>query len=268
MPIIENKLITSTDWKPGDEPKDGISMCNGMHWDVKNCIIDLTDAEDGSVDEAIGCTWGSSATIDGCVIRGAGKLILCGCGDEEWVEKERGKSVTFNNCILENFCRRGPEVQDGMIVRLNNCLVFNWGYNDKFDTRAFGAWAHDGGEIYAENTLFIKGQGPNLINWFKDHINHFGQAVNDRGFFKALFHRDAWLSGYKRALTAGVDGHVEAKHCYATRGLVVDNSSDKMSDKEAYSRLLSFVELMKRLGQQLGWDYQGDLDMEAGDYID
>lgn len=278
MPIIENKLITDTPWVEGDEPKDGLGMCNGMHWDIKNCIIDLTDWPMYKTDEAAAVTWGSSATFENCVIRGAGKLILCGCGDdpdeaksEEIRQKilaERGKTVTFKNCILENFGRRGPEVQDGMIVNMHDCLVFNWGCNDKFDTRAFGAWAHKGGEINAYDTLFLKGERPTLKHWFQDHIKHFGQAVNERGFFRALFHRDAWLSGYKRALTAGPDGTVHAMHCYTTAGLVVDNHDNPMSSEESYSRLMTLVEIKKRLGRELNWDYQGDLDMEAENYID
>lgn len=268
MPIIENKLITKTDWKPGDDPCDGIDMSNGMQWDIKNCIVDMTNAEEGTVDEACGITRGSSATFENCVIRGAGKLILCGCGDEEWVEKERGKVVTFKNCILENFCRRGPEVQDGMIVRMYDCMVFNWGYNDKFDTRAFGAWAHKDGRIEAHDTLFLKGNKPTLKHWFQDHWNHFWQCVNERGFFRALFRRDAWLSGYKRALTAGPDGTVRAHHCYFTKGLVTDHNDNPMSSSEAYTRLTWLINMKKRLGKQLEWDYQGDIDIDAEDLID
>lgn len=267
MPIIENKLITSIDWKPGYDPRDAIGMSNGMHFDVKNCIIDLTDAEDGTVDEAVGCTKGSSATIENCVIRGVGKAILCGSGDEKDVEKERGKVVTFKNCIIENFCRRGPEVQDGMIVRMYDCMVFNWG-NDKFDTRAFGAWAHDDGLIEAHDTLFIKGKGPSIVHWFKDHWNHFWQCVNERGFFRALFHRDAWASGYRRALTAGPDGIVRAHHCYFTKGLVTDHNDNPMSSSDAYYQLTKLIAMKKRLGKQLDWDYQGDIDIYAEDFID
>lgn len=278
MPIVENKLITTTPWKEGDEPQDALGMCNGMGWDVKNCIIDLTDAPDGSVDEACGITWGSFATFENCVIRGAGKNILCGCGDNpddaesederSKILAERGKVVTFKNCIIENFCRRGPEVQDGMVVRMYDCMVYNWGFNDKFDTRAFGAWAHKNGSIAAYDTLFLKGEHPNIKHWFQDHWNHFWQCVNERGFFRALFHRDAWLSGYKRALTAGVDGTVRAHHCYFTKGLVTDHNDNPMDAKEAYSRLLTLIEMKKRLGKELGWDYQGDIDMDAEDLID
>lgn len=278
MPIIENKLITRTDWKPGDKPKDGIGMCNGMHWDIKNCIIDLTDAPDGSVDEACGITWGSSATFEHCVIRGAGKLVLCGCGDDpdeaesEDIRKkilaERGKTVTFWGCILENFGRRGPEVQGGMTARLYDSMVFNWGCNDQFDTRAFGVWAHDEGRVEAKSTLFLRGERPSIKHWFQDHWYHFGQAVNERGFFKALFHRDAWLSGYKRALTAGPRGFVYASDCYFTDGLVTDSDNNPMSSSAAYQYLVRLLEMKQRLGRELGWTYQGDVDIDADDYLD
>lgn len=256
MPVIENRLITSTDWKPGDEPRDGLGLChNGYHWDVRDCIIDLTNAPKGSVDEAASVTWGSSASFTNCVIRGAGKLVLCGCGDDDKVHLEQGKVVTFKHCILENFSRRGPEVQNGMVCHLNDCLVYNWGDNDLFDIRAFGAWAHKGGSIFARNTVFVQDNDPTLKHWFQDHINHFGQAVNERGFFKALFHRDAWLSGYKRALTAGPDGYVVAMNCYASAGLVLDNWESDMSDTDVIN-LVTELKLMKQeLGRTLDWRY-------------
>lgn len=255
MPTIENKLITSTNWKPGDDPKDGIGLCDKQHWHIKNCIIDLTKAPEGSVDEACGITWGSSAVFENCVIRGAGKLVLCGCGDSEKEYLERGKSVSFTNCILENFSRRGPEVQGGMEAFLFNCIVANWGDNDQFDTRAFGAWAHDGGIIKASGTIFLQGNTPTLKHWLLDHVNHFGQAVNERGFFKALFHRDAWLSGYKRALTQGPGGSVEAVHCFASDGLIVDNWLSKMNQEQALE-LTAALKLMKsNLAMELDWRY-------------
>lgn len=278
MPIMENKLITDTPWVKDSPPLDGISMCNGMHWDIKDCIIDLTNWPMYKTDEACGITLGSSATFDNCVIRGAGKSILCGCGDDpddpknalirDKILAERGKVVTFNNCIIENFCRRGPEVQGGMLVRLNNCMVYNWGFNDKFDTRAFGAWAHDDGRIEANATLFLKGERPTLKHWFQDHWNHFWQCVNERGFFRALFHRDAWISGYRRALTAGPGGSVYATNCYFTGGLVTGSDENHMSSSEAYVRLTELIEMKKRLGRELNWDYQGVIDIEAEDLID
>ena len=260
---ISNTVISTTPFV--DKPVDGIGMCDGNHYYFRDCIIDLTNWPQEKTDEACGITWGSSAVFENCVIRGAGKLILGGCGDDpddpenekirDKILAERGKTIDFRYCILENFCRRGPEVQGGMVVGLYSSLVFNWGYNKKFDTRAFGAWAHNGGVINANKTIFLKGDGPTLWHWLLDHIKHFGQAVNERGFFKALFHRDAWLSGYKRALTAGPDGVVTAEHCYATEGLVVDNHKDPMNEKEAYERLTELFDMRARLGDMLDWHY-------------
>lgn len=258
MPNLEYQLITSTPWKEGDEPQDGLGRYDGQHWVISNCIIDLTDWPHYKTDEAIGVTWGSSATFTNCIIRGAGKLVLCGCGDDDKVPVETGKTVIFRNCILEDFSRRGPEVQDSMICQMYDCMISGWGWHEKFDTRAFGSWAHKGGRIYAKNCLFLNKGSVKPWYWLLDHLYHFGQAVNERGFFKALIHRDAWLSGYKRAFTAGPDGYVQAEHCFASKGLVVDNHTSPMSETEALERLKGFAELKKRLSGQLGWPYKED----------
>ena len=251
MPIIENKLITTTPWKEGDKPKDALGMCNGMHWDIKNCIIDLTDWPAYKTDEACGITWGSSARFENCLIRGAGKLILCGCGDDEWVDKERGKHVEFHKCVFENFGRRAPEVQDGMTCAMYDCLIQGWGFYEKFDTRVFAAWAHKGGSIYAEKCVFLPQYSVRPWYWLKDHWNHFWQCVNERGFFRALFHRDAWLSGYKRALTAGPDGVVKAVNCYAPRGYVIDNHEKPMDAMIAMVKYHELTGMAEKLREEL-----------------
>lgn len=41
----------------------GLDMSNGQDWLVEDCIIDLSAYPLGQMDEAVGITWGSSATF-------------------------------------------------------------------------------------------------------------------------------------------------------------------------------------------------------------
>lgn len=225
---IKDRYITS----PGDQG-DGLTLCDGNHYVIDNCIIDLTYHNLDDIDEAIGVTWGSSAEISNCTFRGAGKLILCGSGDKDKLHLEKDKTVTFRRCIFENFSRRGPEVQDGMHVFLEECLIRDWGQPDRFTVRSFGAWAHgEGSSIHATKCVFLQ-EHFYTRNFFKDLIGHIGQAVNDGGFWR-FFTKEAWRPGTKRGLTATVGGYVEAINCYASKGVVLENRTDKMSEEDAY----------------------------------
>ena len=132
----------------------GLDMSNGQDWLVEDCLIDLSACPLTRLDEAIGVTWGSSAVFRRCIIRGAGKLVLCGSGDAAKAAMERGKVAIFEDCILEDFGRRGPEAQSGMRVMLRGCLIRNWGALERFDVRSFAAWAHHGGDIEAVDCVF------------------------------------------------------------------------------------------------------------------
>lgn len=254
MPSIENALICSTPYIEGQDPPDALGFSKLNHWEVRNCIVDLTSWPQEKEDEAVGVTWGASATFTNCVIRGAAKNILCGCGDKDKIPLETGKRVEFNHCIIEDFCRRGPEVQDGMICVLRDCVIRNWGVGNKFDTRAFGAWAHKGGSIRAENCVFMNFGLPPFSRWFIDHWHHFWQCIKERGI-RGLFHRDAYLSGYDRALTAGPDGHVEAFGCFAP-GLVIDGHIGAYMTARAANDLIESLEDLKMdLAVELDWKY-------------
>lgn len=122
MKYIENRYIT----RPGSQG-DGLTLCDGQHYVLRNCLIDLSGNDLDEIDEALGITWGCSAEVYNCVFRGAGKLVLCGSGDRDKLSLEHGKQVVFNDCLFENFSQRGPEVQDGMRVELNRCVIRNWG---------------------------------------------------------------------------------------------------------------------------------------------
>lgn len=247
MYIIENKLITSV-----NEMKDGISLCDGYAYSIRNCIIDLSSKSLDEIDEAIGITWGSSACISNCIIRGAGKLILCGSGDKDKMCFERGKKVTFSNCILEDFGRRGPEVQCGMWCELHRCLIRNWGHADRFDTRSFGAWSHtDGSYINATDCIFWQDHMFNR-HFIKDLINHIGQAWNDSGI-KGLFSMDAWRPGNWRGLIASDGGNVHASNCYRNhRWIRIDNLIYEMPEQQAFEMLEFFDDMAIKLERICG----------------
>ena len=86
----------------------GLDMSDGQSWLVEDSIIDLSACPLERLDEAAGITWGSRALFRRCVIRGAGKLLLCGSGDADKLAVERGNTVIFEDCIIEDFGRRSP----------------------------------------------------------------------------------------------------------------------------------------------------------------
>jgi len=241
MPIMVDLQIT----EPPSGEMDGFGRSDGLHYEVRNSLIDLSACSLSVLDEAVGITYGSSAVFDNCLIRGAGKLVLCGCGDREKIPLEQGKTVTFRHCILEDFGRRGPEVQDGMIVRLENCLIRNWGEPSRFDTRSFGAWAHHGGIIHAKGCVFDQ---PTFWRGWKymaeDSWNHFWQACSEQGPLAAFSSR-TYLPGVCRGLTAGPGGRVDASGCHAAKPwIVIENHSNPMSRDEALE-LVNYLESLR-----------------------
>ena len=196
---------------------DGLGMSDGQSWLVEDSLIDMSACPLEGLDEAVGVTWGSRALFRRCRIRGAGKLLLCGSGDADKLAVERGRVVIFEDCILEDFGRRGPEAQSGMRVILRRCLIRNWGEPGRFDVRAFAAWAHHGGRIEAYACVFDQPRfwrGWRLMA--RDWLAHLGQAWNDEGL-RGLLRPANWLPGVCRGLTATAGGHVRAENCRATR---------------------------------------------------
>lgn len=240
---IENEIIV----RPTEPKKDGLGFAdNNRHFIVKNCAIDLSTCDLDILDEAIGVTYGSSAYFENCYIRGAGKAILCGCGDHDKLdimENERHKRVEFFECVITDFCRRGPEVQDQMRGYLNRCLIQNWGCPDRWDTRAFGAWAHDSGSrIEAVDCIFIQNVQPTFWMKVQDHWNHFWQAWNDEKL-KGIFSKYAYQSGFRKALVSSDGGWVSAKRCYrSSRDLIIENLHDEVTDLSEFGSL--YVDLI------------------------
>lgn len=209
---------------PHINPADGIGFSGEAMTIIRDCVVDFglpEDRENKDVvfDEAGSMTWGANGHFQGCTFRQSDKLFLCGSGDEHKKEVEKGKTVRFFHCTFEDFTRRGPEVQAGMNVHLEDCIIRNWGDARYFDwenptqDRIFGAWAHSGGIIvctrcHFEQPCFWRG----LKVMFFDLIGHLGQAIHDEGL-KALFNWKNWIPGVCRGLTAGPGGIVEAYDC-------------------------------------------------------
>ena len=219
----------------------GLDMSNGQDWLVEDCLIDLSACPLDQLDEAVGVVWGSSAVFRRCVIRGAGKLVLCGSGDTDKLNVERGKTVIFEDCILEDFGRRGPEAQSGMRVMLRRCVIRNWGVRSRFTVRAFAAWAHDGASIRAEDCVFwqdrflqagLRGLAVDLANWI-------GWAWNRRDLNPLHW----LLPGVCRGLTSSQGGTVSAAHCYKNRWWIrlSGHEGPRMRKKDALD-LVTYLE--------------------------
>ena len=217
---------------------DGIGAWDGFYYRIHNCTIDMSDADD--CDEACAITYGSGAEFCHCRIRGAGKLVLCGSGDAKAADKEKDKTVLFSNCIFEDFGRRGPEVQCGMSVIMNGCLIRNWADPEHFDKRSFGAWAHKGGKIEAYSCVFWQ---DNYRFKLRDIAHHVGQAIHEQGL-KALFKPSSYISGCRRGLTATDGGEVNAKGCYKNQPwIILENSNYEIESlTQEVAELITFLE--------------------------
>jgi len=153
--------------------RDVLPLCGANHWVLRNCTIDATGLP---CDEALSVTWGASAELYNCTIKGAAKLVLCGSGDADHLADERGKTVLFSNCVFSNFGRRAPEVQSSMVVTLRDCTISDWG--TPFDTRTFAAFTHSGGTLVVENLTYSPPSLPvgrrivSFANWLGYTFSH------------------------------------------------------------------------------------------------
>lgn len=250
MPSISHRRITS----PSDIGGDGLELSDGQHWDISDCIIDLSGWSLGDIDECCGITRGSSATFRRCWIRGAGKLLLCGTGDAQDIPAETGQHVEFFDCILEDGGRRFPEVQDGMRVLLHDCLVRNWGSPDRFTVRNFGAWAHAGGRIDAVGCVFWQDMFWRPWGQFwRDLGNHIGQAWNDEGL-RGLLRPSTYLPGVCRGLLATAGGEAYAWHCWRNHWWIAlpwRHTTAMMDDAEALELVRELESMAERLDAEL-----------------
>lgn len=253
--LLENLYINNTYLQRDGAWSGGLELFDGRQHSLRNCLIDLSEADLAKMDEALSFSWGCFGEVENCVIRGAGKLVLLGSGDADKLAVEKGTEVFFKNCIFENFSRRAPEVQDGMRAILKNCLIRNWGHADRFSVRSFGGWAHTPGSfIYAENVIFRQEKFFAGRFW-QDLIGHVGQAVNDSGL-RGLLGREAWLPGVCRGLVATCKGHVRARHCHKNRWwIAIENHTEPMSDAEARELENNLENMRKELYARLGLEH-------------
>lgn len=253
--VIERQRIT----RPGQlglgfTPDDGLGLWLPHEYHVRDCIIDLSALPLEELDESVGVTWGASAVFRRCVIRGSGKLILCGSGDPDKAEIEQGRRVLFEDCLLEDFGRRGVEVQAGMRVTLKGCLVRNWGSPSRHSVRDFASWAHSGGRIDAVDTIywqdtFLRPCG----QLWGDLCHHIGQAWHDAGW-RGLLWPGAWLPGVCRGLVATAGGEVWAWRCYRNKWWIAlpwRHATAAMPRAEALERMCALEAMAARLEAEL-----------------
>ncbi|MBQ7607486.1 MAG: hypothetical protein IJU76_05900 [Desulfovibrionaceae bacterium] len=227
---------------------DGLGLYqDDVHYYVHDCIIDLSGHGLDDMDEAVAITWGASAVFKRCWIRGAGKLILCGSGDEDKESLEYAKTVLFEDCLLEDFGRRGPEVQGEMCVTLQGCVIRNWGDPSRFSVRNFAVWAHHNGAIDVLHCVFWQdGFWRPLKQMILDLANHIGQAYNDDGIL-SLFKASTYLPGVCRGVTQN-RGIVCCWNCYKnhwwirlegnTNAMSKDDADAVIYDRETMVRML------------------------------
>ena len=257
MPSIYRQRITS----PSSLGGDGLELSDGQHYDVTECIIDLSGWDLDDIDEAASTTMGSSSTFRRCVIRGAGKLFLAGRGDAPYVPIETGKRVEFYNCILEYGSRRFPEVQDGMQVLMHDCLIRNWGAPERFNydpehpDRNFGAWVHTANSrLDAVGCVFWQDRFWRPLKQMElDWCRHVGQAWNDEGI-RGLLRPSTYLPGVCRGLLATDGGEANAWHCWRNHWWIAlpwRHTTALMDKTEALERVRELEDMAARLDAEL-----------------
>ena len=214
---------------------DGIACEETSHF-IEDVVVDFSSLPLDSIDECCSVTRGGSAVFINCTFTGAEKICLIGSGDEDQREREEGKKAYFRNCVFAGGSRRMPEVQSGMECYLLNCTIANWCSPSRQPTdpsraRGFGAWAHDGGKIYAVGCHFTQESfWKGFRTMVSDLLGHIGNAVNESGIL-ALFKPKTWLPGVCRGLTATDGGYVEAIACTKNRWWIrIENSSPAEGD--------------------------------------
>lgn len=214
---------------------------------VRNCTVDFSECKDDT-DELVSVVHGGIVAFEDCVFKNGRKACLIGTGDPG----EQKSLAFFSNCTFENFGRRGPEVQSNSICFMENCTIKNWGDPDYFDTRNFGAWAHDNGQLIMDNCTFIQSfrveQAKNIV---ADIGNHIGNVFNE-GYFRNnnnilygiwnIFKHpmQAFLPGIMRGAMGDTNSNITLYNCKA-KGLVYLQhkiSSPQKDFTKPYNRFL------------------------------
>ncbi|MEG6501836.1 MULTISPECIES: hypothetical protein [unclassified Desulfovibrio] len=238
MSII-NRITGGVCTGPAKPGEDGLTVY-GPHQptEIRQRVYDFRLCPKVDQDEVLSGVDGADVRLSGVVILGGIKAILAGNGDHP------GNDVRYarwelEDCVIIGSGRRCPEAQDGTTVTMRRCWVHDFG--QAFDVRAFGAWAHRGARIIAEDCLFTQSQlwpwGLDLFSAMTDMGNHIGQAVNDHGL-AALLRSRTYLPGPCRGLTADTGGLTLATRCYRNRRWIrIDGCSDYI-DRSAARKIV------------------------------
>ena len=240
MEVIENRIIDT----PTTDGGDGLVLYGpDREYLVRNCIFDYTKIDKSKQDELLSFVQGPKVKIDGCVfIRGI-KALLAGNGDNPFDDGGKGRFEITNSAFLYAG-RRCPEAQDGVIVNMRSCWIHNWG--ETFDVRAFGAWAHRGGRIFADNCVFTQTYSPTIKERLLDFGKHVGQAFNDKGGLR-------FISGFNRGLVSGKDGEVISTRCYRNRkSIALDNCAEYIDFMQARKIIQGIQEKCPDVSDRLG----------------
>lgn len=187
---------------------------------IKNCTIDFSNMPCNKLDENISFVKGARAEVENCLFTGGIKLALCGNGD--YPVEDNLMNINFKNCVFKDFGRRGPEAQDGALVRLENCVIWNWGTESRFDVRSFAGWAHSGARIVASNCVFIQDKffQCSLKNMIIDILNHIGNDYND-----GCLSYKSFIPGVMKGLFSTDEGSVVAyNELYKNRWVYIEGS--------------------------------------------
>lgn len=237
--IIEEQYITA----PLSRGRDGITVY-GSDGPViiRNCTVDLGRCPLDKLDEGISGVDGARAVIRRTRVTRVGKAILWGNGDYPATDPDA--ELVLEDCIIRDVGRRAPEAQDGVRVIMRRCVIRNWGIGSRFTVRSFGAWAHDGASIRAEDCVFWQDRfwQSGLWGFVVDLANWIGWCWQRRDW--NLLH---WfLPGVCRGLTASQGGKVSARRCYANHWWIrlQGHRGPRMSKREA---LALMAELESRL---------------------
>ena len=176
--VLENLHIYTV-----NENGDGLTIVNdgqNTNYKILNSSIQLYRTHQNDLDENLSFVDGVHATVENCLIAGGTKLILCGNGDHPNTDKNM--KIVFRNCVFKDFGRRGPEAQDGATVVLENCVIWNWGVENRFSVRNFAAWAHANSKIIMHDCVLIQDKfwQCSLKNMIIDIANHIGNDFNDK----------------------------------------------------------------------------------------
>lgn len=237
--IIEEQYITA----PLSRGGDGITVY-GSDGPViiRNCTVDMGRWPLDKLDEGISGVDGARAVIRRTRVTRVGKAILWGNGDYPATDPDA--ELVLEDCIIRDVGRRAPEAQDGVRVIMRRCVIRNWGIGSRFTMRSFGAWAHDGASIRAEDCVFWQDRfwQSGLRGFVVDLANWIGWCFNRRDWNPLHW----LLPGVCRGLTASQNGEVSASRCWANRWWIrlQGHRGPRMSKKEA---LALMAELEGRL---------------------